>query len=127
MAGSRLAWAGLSSPTRRGTGQAAGSGEALRPTSPSRAAVVDVGGERGALVVWTSAVHEGVEVELYPDGRPDERTHCWVLPRQVADGVRHAALFPSLEAGTWVLLDAQGRECRRAEVHRGKVSEVHWP
>lgn len=111
----------------RAPGPVAGSAEAVRPTSPSQAALVDVGGERGALVVWTSPADEGVEVEVHPDGHPDERTHVWVLPRQVAGGVRFAALFPSLAAGTWVLLDEGGRECRRVDVTPGTVTEVGWP
>jgi hypothetical protein len=85
-----------------------------------------VGGDRGAVVVWASPADEGVEVEVHPEGHPGARTHVWVLPRQVADGVRFAALFPSLAAGTWVLLDADGQECRRFEVTPGTVTEVDW-
>jgi len=103
------------------------SGEARRPTSPSQAVAVDLGGDRGALVVRTGPEHEGVEVEVHPLGRPEERTHVWVLPRSVATGVVHAAVFPSLRAGSWVVLGADGAGGRVVEVPAGTVAEVDWP
>ena len=76
-------------------------GDSPRPTSPSRAVIVDVGEHTGALVLTAPAEREGLEVEIHPASDPSRRTHVWVLPRAGRHGTVYAAVFPSLPAGEY--------------------------
>lgn len=101
-------------------------GEAVAPTVPSRAVAVDVGGDRGTLIVRGDAADEAREVEVHPVGRPDARTHVWILPRAVAVGTVHAGVFPSLAGGDYVLLGRDGEPLRTVHVPGGVVTDVTW-
>lgn len=103
-----------------------GSREAVGARRPSFAVVVDIGGDRGALVVRAGSDDDGTEVEIHPVADPAARQHVWVLPRRVASGVVSAAIFPSLRAGEWVVLGRDGERCRTVLVRPGAVSEVSW-
>lgn len=100
--------------------------ETVGSRRPSSAVVVDVGGDRGALVVLAGSDDDGTEVEIHPVTDPTARQHVWVLPRLVAAGVVSAAIFPSLRAGEWVVLGRDGEQCRTVLVRPGVVSEVAW-
>ena len=87
-------------------------GTSSRPAGPSQAVFVDVGEHTGALVLHAPAEREGLEVEIHPVADPSRRTHVWVLPRAGRATV-YAAVFPSLAAGDYAVLDA-GRLGRRS-------------
>jgi len=109
-----------------GPARSAHLGEAVAPSEPSRAVVVDVGGDCGTLIVRGEPADEAREVEIHPVGRPDARTHVWILPRAVAAGTVHAGVFPSLAEGDYVLLGRDGESLRTLHVPGGAVTDVTW-
>jgi ABC-type Zn2+ transport system substrate-binding protein/surface adhesin len=100
--------------------------EASPPTDPSRAVIVDVGEHTGALVLTASSAREGLEVEIHPVAEPSKRTHVWVLPRTGRDGTIFAAVFPSLAAGDYVVLDIDGTPMTTVSVPANRVTSATW-
>ena len=103
--------------------------EVLPPPSGEGTAVVDIGGTRGALVVVATAGLSGAEIEIRPVGRPWDGRHTAVRARHLRDGVVHAGLFGSLEAGPYELRlkGDHGGAVTPADVVGGEVGEVTWP
>lgn len=74
--------------------------QAPHPDSP---AVLDIGGDVGALLLITSANRAETEIEVHSlDG--SVVTHAAVHPRRTASGLVHAALYPALPEGDYELL-----------------------
>ena len=92
--------------------------EAVAPTAPSRAVVINVGEHTGALVLASSESRSGIEVEIHPVSEPQARTHVWVLPREAPVGVVYAAVFPSLASGDYAILALDGSIARSSPYRR---------
>ena len=65
--------------------------------------MLDLGPGAGALVLRTGADLHGVEIEISPAGRDDERSHKQVHERPVAGRSPYGAVFDSLPAGEYTL------------------------
>jgi hypothetical protein len=88
--------------------------------------VLDIGGDVGALVLYTTDAYRGREIEVSPLGDDARRTHTGVLERQVAGRALLAAVFPGLPAGEWRIWgDDPALPCR-VRVDGGAVAEVDW-
>ncbi len=93
-----------------------------RTAAPLGAAVLDIGGDVGAVVVHLATPIEG---ELYacPRGASDRHFHTGVHERDVADGTALVAIFPEVGAGDYSLLDrATGTEHTPFTVIGGQVT-----
>jgi len=101
-------------------------GESPRPTDPSQAVLLDIGERTGALVLTAPPQREGLEVEIHPSSDPSHRTHVWVLPRAGREGVVFAAVFPSLEAGDYTVLDPDGSVASTVSVPANQVTRACW-
>jgi len=86
--------------------------------------VADIGGDVGALVLYTAPDRCGVEIDIEPIGRPDRRSHVAVRERRVAHGSVYAAFYPSLVAGEYTLLLPEGP--RAVTIQGGAVAAVAW-
>jgi hypothetical protein len=71
--------------------------------------VLDIGGECGALIVHADPQMHGVEVEISPHGRDDDRSHKEVLERSINGRPAYTAVFESLEPGGIAELDWRAR------------------
>ena len=100
--------------------------EAVAPTAPSRAVVINVGEHLGALVLASTEERSGLEVQIHPVDRPEARTHVWVLPREGRDGVVYAAVFPSLVSGDYAILDVDGSIAEVVAVPPNRVTHATW-
>jgi hypothetical protein len=100
--------------------------EAVPPTAPSRAVVINVGEHTGALVLASNQERSGLEVEIHPVAQPEARTHVWVLPREGRDGVVFAAVFPSLASGDYAILDLDKSVARVVSVPANQVTHATW-
>jgi hypothetical protein len=115
--------------------------------------VLDIGADVGAVVVSTPTALAGAEIEICPAGhrgeRPDEGHGWWsgewrghghghahgpawphvgVLRRDTSAGVRYAAVFPGLRAGSYELwLRPAEPTAIVVAVLGGRVTEVGWP
>ena len=65
--------------------------------------MLDLGPGAGALVLHTGADLHGVEIEISPAGRDEERSHKQVHERPVAGRPHYGAVFDSLPAGEYTL------------------------
>ena len=101
-------------------------GDPTRPTSPSVAVMVDVGEHTGALVLTAPAEREGLEVEIHPASDPSRRTHVWILPRAGRNGTVYAAVFPSLPAGDYTILEPDGSVAATVTVPPNQVTNTTW-
>lgn len=90
-------------------------------------AVLDIGGNVGALLLWTSPDCHGREIEISPEGahRPP-RTHAAVRERQLPGGVRYSALYVGLPAGRYVIWGDETTEIGRVTVTGGNITEYEW-
>ena len=90
-----------------------------------RAAVLDIGHDVGALVLYAPEALLGREVELESDDGPATRIHTVVRGRQI-DGRRlFPAVFPALRAGRYRI--CAGQVAALVTVAGGAVTEADWP
>jgi hypothetical protein len=91
------------------------------PAGPSfeGSVVIDIGGDVGALVVYTEPSWAGRELEIRALAGRVPVTHTSVRERRLPGGTVFAAVFPTLSAGTYRL------PAGRVVVRPGAVTEVH--
>jgi hypothetical protein len=65
--------------------------------------MLDLGPGVGALVLHTGADLHGLEIEISPTGRDEQRSHKQVHERPVAGRPLYGAVFDSLPAGEYTL------------------------
>jgi hypothetical protein len=88
--------------------------------------LLDVGEHTGALVLRAPVERAGLEVEIYPASDSSQRTHVWVLPRAGRDGTVYAAVFPSLPAGEYLVLEPDGSVATNVTVPANQVTNARW-
>lgn len=103
--------------------------ETQPPPSGEGTVVLDIGGDRGAAVIFIPASLEGLEIEIRPAGERWTGAHTGIRRREVQDGVRFAAVFPSLQAGQYQLrVKGTGADAVMSlAVTGGAVTEASWP
>ena len=96
-----------------------------RSAHASQAAVVlDIGGDVGALVLYTGAEDDEAEIDISPGTDPAApRSHNQVHPRRAPAGVVYSAVYPALAAGEYTLWrDAHTPEAT-ITIRGGQVTE----
>ena len=88
------------------------------------AAVLDIGGDVGALVVLLDPGTEGTELHLRAAGEIGSTIHTGVWERHQGGGHVTAALFHELTAGTWFVLDTHGDDVTAVTVTGGALATV---
>ena len=90
------------------------------------APVLDIGGDIGALVLYTTPELEGWEIEVSPVAEPDRRTHTEVLRRTVDGRLFWAGVYAQLHEGDYrVWYDDPSRD-RSFTITGGQVAELDW-
>ena len=90
----------------------------------SEGVAVDVGGGRGALVVYAPVGLIGSEIELSPAGADTRRTHSVFHERRTAGDHVYAAVFPTLLAGRYDLWRGEDAP-RPVVITDGAITEEH--
>ncbi|GEM_PF-106841 len=88
--------------------------------------VLDIGGEIGALILYTDHELKGQEVDISPLAEPDRRTHVEVLQREVNGITLFAAAYHGLPEGEYALWSQDGALLDRVSVSGGSVSKLDW-
>lgn len=88
--------------------------------------VLDVGGDQGALIVYTEADMHGVEVEISPAGADAERQHKEVLERSIGGRPAFTAVFDNLGEGHYTLWVDDEPRARDVAVTGGEIAELDW-
>jgi hypothetical protein len=106
---------------------------ALGPSGQG-AVVLDIGGDRGAAIIFVPDRMAGEELEIRPVGQPWKGVHTAVRRRDLHTTVRYAGVFGSLLAGQyhlrvrgWASDDPPPALMVDLVVHGGRVTELTWP
>jgi hypothetical protein len=111
------------------------------PPSGEGTVVLDIGGDRGAAIIFTPGELSGQEIEIRPLDQPWDGTHTAIRPRELPDTVAHAGVFGSLRAGPYQLRIRRGDPVRFGSdpvrsnsepvvdlvVIGGEVAQLEWP
>ena len=123
--------------------------DAPRPTGFSlEDAVLDIGGDIGALILYADADYLDREIEISPlDGdehehthedahEPDHehehghehghRTHTAIHERRSGGAITYAGIYPELRAGTYRIWADDPSLPDRVTIVGGEVAEVDW-
>lgn len=89
------------------------------------AAVLDIGDDVGALVLYAPEALLGHEVEVAPEDDPSRRVHTVVRERWIGSARLFPAVFPALAAGRY-------RICAEwvagvVTIAGGEVTQADWP
>ena len=90
------------------------------------APVLDIGGDIGALVLYTSAELEGLEIEVSPLTDLDHRTHTEVLRRTVGGSTFWAGVYAELPEGEYQIWYDDPTRQQRFRINGGEVAELDW-
>ena len=93
---------------------------------PRWSAVLDVGGDVGALILYTREELLGAEIEVSPVDEPNQRTHTQVLRRSTATSSVCAGLYMALQAGTYRIWGGEASQPDEITIEGGRVAEVDW-
>jgi hypothetical protein len=88
--------------------------------------VLEIGGELGALVVYTDPELHGSEIEISRRGDDDRRSHKDVLERSRGEGPAFAAVFDRIEEGTYTLWVDGAARAQNVAIQGGSVTELDW-
>jgi hypothetical protein len=112
----------------------------LRPADEASAAIgtcpeasagvaLDIGGGRGALVIYPSDHYRGREIEISRAGGRGRgrRAHTGVHDRQTQAGAVLTAIFGSLEAGDYAVWADGSGDPTGVTVADGVITEIHLP
>lgn len=115
-------------------------------------AVLDIGGDIGALILYTDADYNGREIEVSPIDEPDpdraaghdhahehghgpahehhhgpvHRTHTAIHERRSGGQVTYAGIYVELKAGTYRIWTDDPSLPDRVTIIGGRVAEVDW-
>lgn len=114
------------------------------PTRPAGSsledAVLDIGGDVGALILYTDAEYDEREIEVsLIDGSEHahvpglagahehgQRVHTAIHERRSGGQVTYAGIYPELKAGSYRIWTDDPRLPNRVTIVGGEVSEVDW-
>jgi hypothetical protein len=89
-------------------------------------AVLDIGGDTGALILYTNPELKGWEIDVSPKGHDNTRVHTAVLEREVNGETLFAALYMSLEAGNYTIWKTATEPGGEFSIVGGQVSYLDW-
>ena len=90
--------------------------------------VMELGADIGALILFTPADMDGIEIEISRDDDPSaRRTHSQVRQRNVASVTKYAAVYPGLRAGRYTIWTVENSPAATAVITGGQVTSCRWP
>ncbi|MEC3980952.1 hypothetical protein [Amycolatopsis sp. H20-H5] len=90
------------------------------------AVVLDIGGDVGALVLYTGEEDDEAEIDISPGTDPAApRTHNQVHPRRTRAGVVYSAVYPTLAEGEYTLWRDSDTPEATIVIRGGHVTEHH--
>jgi len=95
-------------------------------SSPAGSVVLNIGADRGALVLYVPAAWHGHEIEISPVGRDGQRTHAAVRERELEDGPIFCVVYDGLAAGDYTVWLDETTPGGTAAVVGGRVGELDW-
>ena len=96
------------------------------PASTEGSVVMEVGGDVGALVVYTPDALAGVEIEIAVRGEVRQFVHTEVRERRLPAGSMYAGVFPGVPAGEYTLVPTASLPALEVSVGGGQIREITW-
>ena len=91
---------------------------------PADALVLDIGGNVGALVLYSDEACLGLEIDLTPAGAPrSHHMHTMIRRRRAVDREFIAGVYPELVEGTYTVWGVDDRPLGEVTIVGGQVSE----
>jgi hypothetical protein len=100
--------------------------EVKLPPSGEGTVIMDVGGDTGALVVYTPASLAGREIEIIRRGETTPFVHTEVRERRLPAGSMYAGVFPGVPAGNYTLVPTASLPALEVSVGGGQICEITW-
>jgi hypothetical protein len=97
----------------------------LGPSGPG-SVVLDIGGDRGSLMILAPQELAGAEIEISPVDRDSVRTHIAIRERRAPGGTRWAGIFPPLPQGDYTVWNLDGTAHEIVTVVGGEVTQTDW-
>ena len=97
------------------------------PSGPGTV-VMELGGDIGALILYTPDDLDGREIEISRDDDPGRRrTHSQVRARHMPAVTRYAAVYPGLRAGAYTVWRDEVNPLGTVVISGGQVTSWSWP
>lgn len=93
---------------------------------PGVGSVLDIGGEIGALVLYTDERFRGREIEISPVGDESHRVHTAIHERKVGGQLVFAGVYPDLPEGTYRIWTDDPSLPDLVTIVGGEVAEMDW-
>jgi hypothetical protein len=93
---------------------------------PGVGAVLDIGDDVGALILYTDARYADREIEISLLGDDARRVHTAIHERQMGDQSLFAGVYPELPAGTYRIWIDDPALPDRVTIVGGQVAELDW-
>ena len=90
------------------------------------APVLDIGGDIGALVLYTTEELAEREIEVSPARDPDRRTHTQIHRRSVNGRIFWAGVYAELPEGVYQVWWDDPSKPRTFSIAGGAVTELDW-
>jgi len=90
----------------------------------SASVALDIGADRGALIIYPSERYRGTEIEISRAGREGRRVHTGVHERHTRAGAKLTAVFGSLETGDYVVWADEATALTTISVGSGAITEL---
>lgn len=89
-------------------------------------ALLDIGQDIGALVLYTGAELRDKEIEVSPTGDDAKRVHTAIHERRVNGRTIFAGIYPALREGDYTIWGESGQPAGHVTITGGKVAKVDW-
>jgi hypothetical protein len=93
--------------------------------------ILELGEGTGALILLTPPELDGQEIEISPAGADAHdvraRTHSMVRERHTGSRTIHAAVYPDLAEGDYLVWRADGTVAGQVTIDGGAVTQFRWP
>jgi hypothetical protein len=94
------------------------------PHARQSAVVLDIGGDIGALVLYTGAEDDAAEIDISPGTDPAApRSHNQVHPRRAPAGTIYSAVYPALTTGEYTLWRDEHTPEATITIRGGQITE----
>jgi hypothetical protein len=88
--------------------------------------VLDIGADIGALVLHTPDELVGMEIDIFRSGEDRPAMHTAVRARHLPGGHVHAAVYPTVPEGDYVIPAVGALPSIPVTIHGGQVTEISW-
>lgn len=88
--------------------------------------ILDIGGDVGALMLYTPAERCDQEIDVSPVDHPQQRTHTQIHEWHLGGQTLYMGLYPELPAGEYHVWGEPNTPTDRVSILGGDVATLDW-